>query len=77
MFSGSFKPPRDAVWTWRAIHLFTTVVKPIFCKLDVEGREHIPAAGGCVMTCNHTMGPDFLLPLELRSTAPNVGTEDA
>ncbi len=61
MFSGSYRPPRDAVWSWKAIHAFTTAVKPIFCRLRVEGRENIPATGGCVLTCNHTMGPDFLV----------------
>jgi 1-acyl-sn-glycerol-3-phosphate acyltransferase len=41
--------------------MFTSAVKPLFCQLQVEGREHIPITGGCVMTCNHTMGPDFLV----------------
>lgn len=56
-------PPRgaDAIWTWRAVHLFTTAVKPIFCRLRCEGRENFPLHGGCVVTCNHTMGPDFLV----------------
>lgn len=61
MFSGSFKPPSDAVWTWQAFHLLITALKPAFCQLHVEGREHIPLTGGCVITCNHTMGPDFLV----------------
>jgi 1-acyl-sn-glycerol-3-phosphate acyltransferase len=43
------------------VHLLTSLVKPIFCQLQVEGREHIPATGGCILTCNHTMGPDFLV----------------
>jgi 1-acyl-sn-glycerol-3-phosphate acyltransferase len=41
--------------------VFTSLVKPIFCQLHIEGRENIPATGGCVLTCNHTMGPDFLV----------------
>lgn len=61
MFAGSFKPPGEAIWSWKALHLFVTAVKPFFCQLQVEGREHIPMQGGCVLTCNHTMGPDFLV----------------
>jgi len=54
-------PPKDAIWTWKAIHLSMSLAKPIFCRLSIEGRENIPATGGCVLTCNHTMGPDFLV----------------
>ncbi|GIK75104.1 MAG: 1-acyl-sn-glycerol-3-phosphate acyltransferase [Chloroflexota bacterium] len=61
MFAGSLKPPRDAVWSWKAIHMFLTAVKPLFCQLSIEGRENIPTVGGCILTCNHTMGPDFLV----------------
>jgi len=61
VFSGSLKPPADAIWSWKAIHLFVTAAKPLFCQLTVEGRENIPATGGCVLTCNHSMGPDFLV----------------
>lgn len=61
MFSGSLKPPREANWSWKAIHMLITAVKPLFCQLSIEGRNNIPTAGGCVLTCNHTMGPDFLV----------------
>lgn len=61
MFNGSLGPPREAVWTWKVLHLFITLVKPLFCRLRIEGREHIPLQGGCIITCNHTMGPDFLV----------------
>jgi 1-acyl-sn-glycerol-3-phosphate acyltransferase len=61
VFAGTVRPPRDAIWSYKAIHAFTSLVKPIFCQLQIEGREHIPATGGCVLTCNHTMGPDFLV----------------
>ena len=61
MFAGTVPPPRDAIWTWKAVHLFTSAAKPFFCRLAIEGRENIPATGGCVLTCNHTMGPDFLV----------------
>ncbi len=61
MFAGTVRPPRDAIWSYKAIHAFTSLVKPLFCRLHIEGRENIPATGGCVLTCNHTMGPDFLV----------------
>jgi 1-acyl-sn-glycerol-3-phosphate acyltransferase len=54
-------PPRDGGFVYNSVHLFTTVVKPIFCRLTVEGTENMPLQGGCVLTCNHTMGPDFLV----------------
>ena len=55
------RPPRDAVFVWKSLHVFTTLVRPIFCRFRCEGREHVPAQGGCVITCNHVMGPDFLV----------------
>jgi len=61
VLAGTVKPPRDAIWSYKAIHAFTSLVKPIFCRLTIDGRENIPATGGCVLTCNHTMGPDFLV----------------
>lgn len=60
MFAATVPPPRDAIWTWKGVHLFVSAVKPLFCRFAVEGRDNIPATGGCVLTCNHTMGPDFL-----------------
>lgn len=61
MSAGVVLPPHDAIWSWKAIHLFTTAVKPIFCRLQIQGRENFPQTGGCVLTSNHTMGPDFLV----------------
>jgi 1-acyl-sn-glycerol-3-phosphate acyltransferase len=54
-------PPRDGAFVYNAVHLFTTVVKPLFCRLKAEGIENMPLQGSCVLTCNHTMGPDFLV----------------
>ena len=61
-------PPRDAVWVYKAIHFLLTLARPLFCRLRIEGREHIPRHGGYVLTCNHTMGPDFLV---IGYTAPH------
>ena len=56
----SFQPPHGAYWLYYTIHGFTTVVKPLFVRLHVEGHEHFPATGGYVLTANHTAGPDFI-----------------
>jgi 1-acyl-sn-glycerol-3-phosphate acyltransferase len=53
-------PPHDGGLVYNSVHLFATAVKPLFCRLHVEGRVHVPLTGGCVLSCNHTLGPDFL-----------------
>ena len=53
--------PQDASLLWKALYSFFTILKPFFCRLRVEGRAHIPATGGCIIACNHTIGPDYLL----------------
>ncbi|HMN28787.1 MAG TPA: lysophospholipid acyltransferase family protein [Caldilineaceae bacterium] len=55
------KPPDDASGTWRLIHRLVSLVKPLFCRLTIEGAEHVPAVGGCVIACNHTLGPDYIV----------------
>ncbi len=55
------RPPNDAVWVWNRIHTFTTGVRPLFCRFRCEGRELVPLQGGCIITCNHIMGPDFIV----------------
>ena len=54
-------PPRDADWAYKVIHLLITLARPLFCRLRIEGRDLVPRSGGFVLTCNHTMGPDFLV----------------
>lgn len=53
--------PQDASRLWRFLYGLVTLIKPLFCRLRVEGAHHIPAAGGCVLACNHTRGPDYIL----------------
>jgi 1-acyl-sn-glycerol-3-phosphate acyltransferase len=55
------KIPQDAVPVWKFIYALATLIRPLFCRLVVEGTEHIPATGGCVVACNHTMGPDYVV----------------
>lgn len=52
--------PRDASLLWKFFYVLLTFFKLPFCRLQVEGRDYIPATGGCVIACNHSMGPDYL-----------------
>jgi 1-acyl-sn-glycerol-3-phosphate acyltransferase len=54
------RPPQDGNFVYNCVHVFATCVIPIFARFKVEGYENMPLAGGCVLTCNHAMGPDFL-----------------
>lgn len=53
--------PAEAPWVYKLIWLLLRVLQPLFCKLDVQGAEHVPLEGGCVLACNHNMGPDYLI----------------
>ncbi|MCX6049816.1 MAG: lysophospholipid acyltransferase family protein [Chloroflexi bacterium] len=37
------------------------LIRPLFCKLTVEGSHYLPAQGGCVLVCNHNPGPDYIV----------------
>ncbi len=54
-------PPRDSTWVWKILHVIATLIRIFFLRLRVEGREHVPATGGCVLAINHTMGPDYVI----------------
>lgn len=53
--------PSDASLLWKILYVIATLFKPLFFRLKVEGREHVPAQGGCILVSNHTLGPDFLV----------------
>lgn len=55
------KIPQDASRLWQFLYLLVTLIKPFFCRLRVEGAGYVPSAGGCVITCNHTLGPDYVV----------------
>lgn len=55
------RPPADASNVWRGLHWFGTGFKRFVIRLEIEGRENVPATGGGVLACNHTLGADFLL----------------
>lgn len=53
--------PRDASRLWQFLYVLFTPILPLLCRLRVEGREWVPASGGCIIACNHSMGPDYFL----------------
>lgn len=58
----SVPAPYDSSAFWKFLcWLITYVFRPYLCTLTVEGRENIPEAGGVVIACNHTMGPDYVI----------------
>ena len=54
-----FAPPPHSSAAYRFAHRLLSVLIPLVCRLRVEGREHVPLAGGCVVACNHSLGFDF------------------
>jgi 1-acyl-sn-glycerol-3-phosphate acyltransferase len=60
--SAAFQTGEDrptVVIPWR-VRLFRAVARPAFrllfhilCRVQIEGRENIPAAGGYIVSCNH------------------------
>lgn len=53
--------PQDATWLWKFLYALATLLRPLFCRLRVEGHEHVPSTSGCIIACNHTMGPDYFI----------------
>jgi 1-acyl-sn-glycerol-3-phosphate acyltransferase len=33
----------------------------LLCRFTVEGQQHVPLVGGCIIACNHTLGPDYVV----------------
>jgi 1-acyl-sn-glycerol-3-phosphate acyltransferase len=53
--------PNDASLLWKFLRTLAMLIRPLFCKLRIEGRHYVPAQGGCVLVCNHNPGPDFIV----------------
>jgi 1-acyl-sn-glycerol-3-phosphate acyltransferase len=53
--------PKEGTWSWKVLYIVAIIIKPFFLRLRIEGEEHLPAAGGCVVACNHTRGPDYVI----------------
>lgn len=54
--------PAQATPFWRFLHaLIELCLKHILCHLEIEGEEHVPLTGGCIIACNHNVGPDYVV----------------
>jgi 1-acyl-sn-glycerol-3-phosphate acyltransferase len=53
--------PKEATSGWKVLYVVAIIIKPFFLRLEIEGEEHIPQAGGAVVACNHTRGPDYVI----------------
>ena len=53
--------PHQATRSWKVLVVVAIIIKPFFLRLRVEGAENIPASGGCIAACNHTLGPDYVI----------------
>jgi 1-acyl-sn-glycerol-3-phosphate acyltransferase len=53
--------PKEGTFMWKVLYVVAIIIKPFFLRLQIEGEEHIPARGGCVVACNHTRGPDYVI----------------
>jgi 1-acyl-sn-glycerol-3-phosphate acyltransferase len=40
--------------------MIISVVRPLFCRFQVEGRENLPLSSGAVVASNHNYGPDYV-----------------
>lgn len=56
-----FRLPQDATWLWKFLWTLAWVLRPLSCKLRIEGLENIPEGEGIVLASNHTMGPDYVV----------------
>lgn len=49
------------LWIWRVLWVLVHLVRPLICRVRIEGTAHVPAEGGGVVACNHTLGVDWIL----------------
>lgn len=53
--------PKESTLAWKFWYFVAIVIKPFFLRLTIEGKEHVPMKGGCIIACNHTLGPDYVI----------------
>jgi 1-acyl-sn-glycerol-3-phosphate acyltransferase len=53
--------PKEGTRTWKLLYIVAIIIKPFFVRLNIEGEENVPPAGGCVIACNHTLGADYVV----------------
>ncbi|MCB0061513.1 MAG: 1-acyl-sn-glycerol-3-phosphate acyltransferase [Caldilineaceae bacterium] len=55
------RAPQNASRFWQFLYILITFLKPLLCRLRVEGHEHVPEWGGCIVASTHTRGPDYVI----------------
>ncbi|HQF71524.1 MAG TPA: lysophospholipid acyltransferase family protein [Promineifilum sp.] len=50
------------MWRYRLVRFIITLVQRTLCRLEVEGRENIPAAGPYILVVNHMSTADIAFP---------------
>ena len=53
--------PRYRRWIWWVCWAIVMLIRPLFCRLQIIGRENLPEESGAVVASNHNYGPDFIL----------------
>jgi 1-acyl-sn-glycerol-3-phosphate acyltransferase len=53
--------PKYRRWIWWVGWFLMGLVRPMLCRLQVEGRENVPISSGAVVASNHSYGPDYIL----------------
>ena len=51
--------PRESTPIYTIVYFLIKVYYTIACRLRVEGLEHFPETGACMVVCNHTKGNDY------------------
>lgn len=52
--------PYDASLIWKLLWIISWLLRPLCCKIVVEGFENVPVSDGFVLASNHSMGPDYV-----------------
>ena len=50
------------MWRYRLVRFIITLVQRLLCRLEVVGRENIPAAGPYILVVNHMSTADIAFP---------------
>lgn len=53
--------PRYRRWIWWFAWALYSLVRPLFCRIQIEGRHHVPMTSGAIIASNHNYGPDYAL----------------
>ena len=66
--------PQYKRWIWWVCWALISLIRPLFCRFRIEGRENLPLDSGAVVASNHNYGPDYVFlgiasPRELRFMA--------